>query len=93
MGLKKSSFNNITKKDLKLECYKPAKGPKRKDDDPQRRLNFANDIVTKPLPVREKIVTSDEAYFDLNGNVNSQNDRLYAPRKQNGQGGKPAHFR
>ena len=91
--LKKSSFNNITKKDLKLQCYVPAKGTKMKMNDPQRRVAFARSIVARPLAERELIVTSDEAWFDMNGCVNRQNDRCYAPKKHNGQGGKPDHFR
>ena len=36
---------------------------------------------------------SDEARFDMNGEVNTQNVRRYAPKKQGEEGGKPEHFR
>ena len=93
LGLTKSSFNRITKKELKLECYVPGKGVTAAPGDAARRLAMANSIIPRPIAERQMFVFGDEKWFTLNGMVNSQNMRLYGPRKANGQGGKPQHFR
>ena len=89
LGLTKSSFNRIVKKELKLECYVPGKGITPAPGDAQRRLAMCHTIIPRPLAQRQMMVFGDEKWFTLNGMVNPQNMRLYGPRKSNGQGGKP----
>ena len=59
-----------------------------------RRLNFCNWIVSLPDQELMQFLFSDEANFQLCGNVNSQNVRRYAPLKKSDpvNGGRPDHF-
>ena len=93
LQLTKSSFNRITKQELKLQAYVPDHGVTQMPGDAIRRVNMANTIIQMPLRLRRKFVFGDEKWFTLNGTINKQNMRLYAPKKANGQGGKPGHFR
>ena len=62
-----------------------------------RRLQMCRYLVTLTPADLTHFLFSDEANFDLDGNVNTQNVRRYAPRKGSvpaGQlQGRPAHFR
>lgn len=80
LGIKKSSFNRITK-DLNYHPYKPMKRQKLMNGDPARRLAFSRWMVQKTELELEMFCFSDEANFDLNGHVNSQNIRQYAVKK------------
>ena len=62
--------------------------------DYQRRLDFANWVVSKSDQQLLQFLFSDEANFLLCGDVNSQNVRRYTPLKATDavNGGRPEHF-
>ena len=47
--LTKSTFNRITKKELKLQCYVPGKGVTAEPGDALRRLQMSNSIIPYPF--------------------------------------------
>ena len=59
-----------------------------------RRLAFCRWIIGQSNANLKKILFSDEAGFEMNGCVNSQNVRRYAPLKSTDaqNGGRPGHF-
>ena len=64
---------------LKYHPYKAIRQQKLKDTDFPRRVAFCNWILPKSNEQLANFLFSDEANFDLSGNVNSQNVRMYAP--------------
>lgn len=78
---------------MKLQAYVPDHGVTQRPGDDIRKVAMANAIIAMPLRLRGKMVFSYKKWYTLNGMVNKQNMRLYAPRKTNGQGSKPGHFR
>ena len=93
LGIPKSSWARISK-DLKYHPYKPVYRHKLFPGDLPRRLLFVNWIVSLTDDQLLLFLFSDEANFHLNGHVNSQNIRRYAPLKRFDQvnGGRPEHF-
>ena len=61
---------------------------------PQRRRQFCTWINGRNMQELDNILYSDEASFYLNGSINKQNNRRYAPLKKHDpvQGGRPANF-
>ena len=96
LGLDKSSWSRIAKLDLKYHSYKLVVSQKLKPEDLQRRLAFAHNILDNTTPAdTAHTAFSDEATFNLDGEINTQNTRRYAPKKVRGEdiGGRPQHFR
>ena len=87
LGLSKSTFNRICKIDLKWHLYKMRVRHELKPTDPGRRIQFCQWLLNKCRDRRflHNFLIDDEAGFAMNGRVNSQNVRQYAPR-----GGGPA---
>lgn len=84
LGLTKSSFNRITKKDLRLHPYKMLIRHKLREADLRRRLQFCHWFHARCNNRRflANFVIGDEAGFALNGEVNNHNVRMYAPSNQ-----------
>jgi len=82
IGLPKTSFNEITTKDLKWHPYKIHIVQKLERDDPARRMRFCRWFSEQAHNVRflSNLVIGDEAIFQLNGSVSTQNVRCYAPK-------------
>lgn len=93
LAVDKSSWSRI-RKDLKYHPFKPVRRHELKPGDLPRRLDFCHWILTRTDDQLLQILFSDEAMFELNGSVNSQNVRRYAPLKSSDpvNGGRPEHF-
>ncbi len=82
VGLPSSTFNRITRLDLRQYPYRMHVRHQLLPRDFQRRLNFAR-WLTKRCDRNEnflrEFVIGDEATFCMNGEVNTQNVREYAP--------------
>ena len=78
--IKKSSFNNITKKDLKLKPYKILRLHQVTNQQTTARLKMGRLLARKPNSWFENLCVSDEAWFTLSGHVfNRQNTVCYSP--------------
>ena len=88
LGLKKSSFSNIVK-DIGYRPFVIGKRQVLKTVHLQKRLDFCNFITGRNHWDLEHTVFSDEAYFTLSGDRNSQNNIVYGPKKSAGGTGKP----
>ena len=78
--IKKSSYNNITKKDLKLKPYKILRLHKVTDQQTVARLKMGRLLARKPASWYRELCVSDEAWFTLSGHVfNRQNTVCYSP--------------
>lgn len=88
LGLSQSTFTRIVKKDLKWHPYKMRIRHELKPTDYNRRVVFCEWLLRKCHDRRflANIIIGDEAGFAMNGEVNSQNVRRYAPR------GEPPNF-
>ena len=78
----KSSFNRITRLDLRWHPYRMHVRHELLPDDLPRRLRYAqwfNQRCRNPNFL-QSIIIGDEAGFAINGEVNSQNVREYAPK-------------
>ena len=96
LGLSASTWCRIAKHDLKYHSYKLVVSQKLKPQDLPRRLAFAHNILDNTTPADTlHTAFSDKATFSLDGEVNTQNTRRYAPSKVRGQavGGRPEQFR
>ena len=72
-----------TLKKYKWHPYKAILAHELNEDDPDRRMEFCEDMMTRCNADPEfvnKIIFSDEATFCLNGAVNRQNCRYWAPQ-------------
>ena len=78
LGLTKSTFN------LKWHPYKIHKRQQLKDGDFERRMGFCEWLLIQNRNPRflHDLIIGDEAGFPMNGKVNTQNVRQYAPRGQ-----------
>lgn len=73
--------------------YKAVRRQKFENGDHQRRLNFCHWITSLTQLQLLSFLFSDEAYFELDGSVNSKNVVRYAPLKSSDpNGGRPEHF-
>ncbi|CAF5008323.1 unnamed protein product, partial [Rotaria socialis] len=79
---KKGTIGRIIHEDLHLHAYRVIIEPNLNDEHKQRRVSFTY-WVRKFLRKkdREKILFTDEKYFELGGIFNRQNDRVYAPSR------------
>ena len=84
LGIPKSAFNRITKSDIKWHPYKMKVVQELKPGDYARRMRFCNWFSARAPNVRfmSSIVIGDEAVFSMDGTVNTQNIRCYAPKGQ-----------
>ena len=79
-NLKKSSFNNITKLDLKLQPYKVLRLHQVTEHQTSARLKMGRLLSRKTLAWYQNLAVSDEAWFSLSGHVfNRQNNVCYSP--------------
>lgn len=96
LGLSAATWCRLVKQE-KLHPYKIIKSHKLLPEDYPRRLQMCQYLVTLTPAALSNFLFSDEAQFNLDGVVNSQNVRRYAPRKGSlpaGQRqGRPRHFR
>ena len=90
VNITKSSFHNIVKEDLQWHPYKIHIVQKLEPRDYERRLRFCRWFAQQSRNVRfmPSIVIGDEAIFQMNGTVTTQNVRCYAPK-----GEPPADFK
>lgn len=84
LNLPKTAFNDITRKDLKWHPYRIHVVQKLEPRDYQRRVRFCQWFSNQAHNVRffTNLVIGDEAIFQMNGTVNTQNVRCYAPNGQ-----------
>ena len=80
LGLPSTTWQRLAKQE-KLHPYKLVRSQRLMPQDFQRRLNMCNFLVTLTPDDISNILFSDEAQFHLDGTVNTQNVRRYAPRK------------
>ena len=79
-NIKKSTYNTITKKDLRLKPYKILRMHKVTDQQTAARLKMGRLLVRKPSHWYRNLCVSDEAWFTLSGHVfNRQNTVCYSP--------------
>ena len=79
-AIKKSSYNNITKKDLKLKPYRILRMHKVTQQQTVARLKMGRLLARKPADWFKNLCVSDEAWFTLSGHVyNRQNTVCYSP--------------
>lgn len=87
LGLARSTFLRICNK-LKYHPYKAKRRQALREGDYLRRVNFCHYMARKNNQQLKNFLFSDEANFDLNGHVNSQTVRMYAPAR----GGHPENL-
>ena len=96
LGLDKSAWCRIAKSE-KLHPYKIVRSQKLEPADFPRRLAMARHLATLNANNISNMLFSDEATFCLDGTINTQNVRRYAPKKGSVPAGmaqgRPAHFR
>lgn len=82
LGMDKSTFQRIVKKDLNWHPFKIHIRHKLLETDYPRRIRFCNWFIARCNNPRflYNIVVGDEASFSLNGKVSTQNVRMYAPK-------------
>lgn len=82
LGLPKTIVHEILQEDLKFHPFKIQLVQELKENDFNLRKNFCETMLERFRTVN-CIFWSDEAHFHLNGHVNKQNCRYWAPRKRN----------
>jgi hypothetical protein len=84
LGLTRATFNRIVSLDLKWHPYKIRVRHELKPTDPDRRIRFCRWFLEKCRDRRflQNFIIGDEAGFAMNGSVNTQNVREYAPKGQ-----------
>lgn len=82
LGLPKTIVHEILKKDIKLHPFKIQIVQALKPNDYNLRKTFCETMLQRFRTV-DTIFWSDEAHFHLNGSVNKQNCRYWAPKGQN----------
>jgi len=81
IGIRRSTLNNIIRLDLRWHPYKMRRRHELKMQDLPRRRAYSEWLVEKFQEdgFLENIIIGDEAAFCMNGTVNTQNVREYAP--------------
>ena len=79
-NLCQSTFNRITRKDLRKRPYKIQTRHALEPGDPARRLRFCNWLLQMPQGTLAETCIVDESNFYMNGTVSRQNTRRYADR-------------
>ncbi|EFN70920.1 Transposable element Tc3 transposase, partial [Camponotus floridanus] len=80
------SIHNILTKKLKFHPYKVTLIHELNEDDPDRRIDFCETLMNRinaDNNFSRRIVFSDEATFELNGNVNRHNMRYWNSENPN----------
>ncbi|CAF4597826.1 unnamed protein product, partial [Didymodactylos carnosus] len=83
LNVSKTIIRRVIRDDLGLKSYVKCVAPKLTDTQKQKRFSFeiwARKNVRKSLA--RKILFSDEKRFDIDGVYNRQNDRIYAPNRE-----------
>ncbi|KAL4467925.1 hypothetical protein ABPG72_022839 [Tetrahymena utriculariae] len=80
---------DILHNDLQLKPYKQQHVQQLYDEDYDKRITFANWILSLPKNHISKIICSDESIFMLTQTINKQNDRQWMSSKPNSQIEKP----
>ena len=80
--ISKSTFNRITRKDMRWHPYRIQSRFLLRPGDNVRRMNYSRWIVNQPQRFCDRILISDEASFSLKGEVNTWNTRCYAQSRQ-----------
>ena len=83
VAVSKSSFNRITKLDIRWHLYRMHVRHELLPNDLPRRLRYSN-WFNERCPNQnflQSIIIRDEAGFALNGEINSHNVREYAPKE------------
>ena len=85
INVSSATFNRIVRIDLKWHPYKIQRRHELLDSDYRRRVRFSRWFLQKnrALQFLPNLVIGDEAGFHMNGQVNSQNVRKYAPKGNN----------
>lgn len=83
LGISKGTMGRLIHDDLHLHAYRVRIEPYLNDEHKRQRMSFAY-WVRRSLRKkdRERILFTDEKYFELGGIFNRQNDRVYAPLRQ-----------
>lgn len=79
--LSQSSFNRITRQDLRMHPYHVIQRHELLPADLPRRLQFCQWLSNHPERFFSQVIVSDEANFYMNGEVNTRNVHQYAPRR------------
>ena len=87
LQLTQSTFNRITRIDLRYHPYQMIMRHELLARDRERRIAFSNWFLQRPPRFLEDLLIGDEACFSLNSSLNTHNIRQYAPRGQ-----KPLEF-
>ena len=75
-GISQSSVHRILRKELKIKPFIPTLCQALNEDDPDRRVQFAEDFLSRAAQnpdLLRLVIWSDEAMFKLNGHVNRHN--------------------
>lgn len=94
VGVSKSSLQRILRLDLQMFPYKIQMVQQLKPEDYPRRLQYGKtmqNLAQSEDDFWNKIIMSDEAHFDLNGNVNKQTCRFWATENPEIYREKPLH--
>lgn len=94
LGISKSTMQRIFRDDLTLYPYKIQMVQQLKPEDYPRRLQYGKtmrNLERSEDDFWNKIIMSDEAHFDLNGNVNKQICRFWADKNPEKYREKPLH--
>ena len=79
MDISESSVRRIAKHDLKLKCLKRIKGQKLTNVDHEKRVSCSKKLLRIISKVKlQRTFFSDEKIYNVNGPINSQNDRFYS---------------
>lgn len=76
----RTTFRRIITHDIEWHPYKILKRHGLQPGDPNRRLQFCNWLVNRARRFLDTAVVVDEANFQMDGSVSSQNVRMYAPK-------------
>jgi len=82
-GIGYRSVHRIFRKDLKIKSTIPTLCQKLNEDDPDRRVQFAEEFlrrVAEDPGFTSRVIWSDEANFKLNGHVNRHNAVFWSAR-------------
>ena len=82
LQLTQSTFNRITRLDLRYHPYQMIRRHELLARDRERRIAFSNWFLQRPPRFLEDLLIGDEACFSLKSSLNTHNIRQYAPRGQ-----------
>ena len=82
LQLTQSTFNRITRLDVRYHPYQMIRRHELLARDHERRMAFSNWLLQRPPRFVQDLVIGDEACFSLNSSLNTHNIRQYSPRGQ-----------